>query len=93
MKQDRVIGGYRTILSDGVTIKKVLLNVSKQIFTIQETCEIIPHGKVCKKSSLIKLENGKWKIKKRPKSRYYDDWWQESNLDGSFAYNGVTDDF
>jgi hypothetical protein len=23
----------------------------------------------------------------------YDDWWSESNLDGSFAYNGVTDDF
>ena len=23
----------------------------------------------------------------------YDDWWQECNLDGSFAYNGVTDDF
>ena len=23
----------------------------------------------------------------------YDDWWGESNLDGSFAYNGVTDDF
>ena len=23
----------------------------------------------------------------------YDDWWQECNMDGSFAYNGVTDDF
>lgn len=26
-------------------------------------------------------------------SRSYDDWWNECNLDGSFAYNGVTDDF
>lgn len=23
----------------------------------------------------------------------YEDWWEERNLDGSFAYNGVTDDF
>ena len=23
----------------------------------------------------------------------YDEWWSECNLDGSFAYNGVTDDF
>lgn len=27
----------------------------------------------------------------RPKS--YDEEWNEKNLDGSFAYNGVTDDF
>jgi hypothetical protein len=26
-------------------------------------------------------------------SKSYDEWWQEKNLDGSFAYNGVTDDF
>ena len=25
--------------------------------------------------------------------RTYDDWWSESNLDGTFAYNGCTDDF
>lgn len=23
----------------------------------------------------------------------YDDWWQECNLDGSFAYNNASDDF
>jgi len=23
----------------------------------------------------------------------YSQWWQQSNMDGSFAYNGVTDDF
>lgn len=23
----------------------------------------------------------------------YEDWWQECNMDGTFAYNGVTDDF
>lgn len=23
----------------------------------------------------------------------YDEWWQENNLNGGFAYNGVTDDF
>lgn len=26
-------------------------------------------------------------------SRSYDEWWQECNMDGSFAYNGVTEDF
>ncbi len=26
-------------------------------------------------------------------SQSYDDWWGECNLDGTFAYNGVTDDF
>lgn len=30
---------------------------------------------------------------KRRRSRSYEDWWQECNLDGSFAYSGVTDDF
>jgi hypothetical protein len=28
-----------------------------------------------------------------PRRASYDDWWNECNLDGSFAYNGVTDDF
>jgi len=34
-------------------------------------------------------------FKKRPykKHRHYNDWWQENNLNGIFAYNGVTDDF
>jgi hypothetical protein len=27
------------------------------------------------------------------KRQTYDEWWQERNMDGSFAYNGVTDDF
>jgi hypothetical protein len=26
-------------------------------------------------------------------SQSYNDWWNECNLDGSFAYNGVTEDF
>jgi hypothetical protein len=25
--------------------------------------------------------------------RTYDDWWNECNLDGTFAYNGCTEDF
>lgn len=37
------------------------------------------------------------KYKKRKKVHFtrksYDEWWNEKNLDGSFAYNGVTDDF
>ena len=28
-----------------------------------------------------------------PRRDSYADWWNECNLDGSFAYNGVTDDF
>ena len=30
---------------------------------------------------------------KFPRKASYDEWWQESNMDGSFAYNGVTEDF
>lgn len=30
---------------------------------------------------------------KRRQHKYYSDMWQQKNLDGSFAYNGVTDDF
>lgn len=30
---------------------------------------------------------------KKRNNRQYSDVWQEKNLDGSFAYNGVTDDF
>ena len=40
---------------------------------------------------LLTEKTGKtWK--KRPE-RIWDDDWNESNLDGSFAYNGVTEDF
>lgn len=28
-----------------------------------------------------------------PQHQTYDEWWNECNLDGSFAYNGVTGDF
>jgi hypothetical protein len=27
------------------------------------------------------------------KKQSYDEWWHEKNMDGYFAYNGVTDDF
>lgn len=32
-------------------------------------------------------------VYKGTKSDGNDDWWQQNNLDGGFAYNGVTDDF
>lgn len=35
-----------------------------------------------------------FKFNTKPKRKQnYNDWWQEANLDGTFAYNGVTDDF
>jgi uncharacterized protein YlxW (UPF0749 family) len=40
----------------------------------------------------INLKYGKgWRDRRSYQS--YDDWWNGKNLDGSFAYNGVTDDF
>lgn len=33
------------------------------------------------------------KHKPRIKKQSYDDWWDECNTDGTFAYNGVTEDF
>lgn len=29
----------------------------------------------------------------REKHQTYDEWFQERNMDGSFAYDGITDDF
>lgn len=44
-------------------------------------------------SSRTGIEFTKGSSKQRRKRDSYDEWWQERNLDGSFAYNGVTDDF
>jgi hypothetical protein len=45
-------------------------------------------------------KDGKPYVKYQPTEGYkgtktdgYDEWWQENNLNGGFAYNGVTDDF
>ena len=40
--------------------------------------------------ALVKAETG---VSIGNKKKEYPDDWQEKNLDGSFAYNGVTDDF
>lgn len=34
-----------------------------------------------------------YKQNKLTKNQSYDEWFEESSFDGSFAYNGVTDDF
>lgn len=45
-------------------------------------------------SNFLKVVTEVTGIKFKKRKRYtYEDWWQESNLDGSFAYDGVTDDF
>jgi hypothetical protein len=42
----------------------------------------------------INLKYGKdWRDKYNSDNQSYDKWWGECNMDGSFAYNGVTDDF
>lgn len=33
------------------------------------------------------------KIRPKTKTQTYDEWYEESSFDGSFAYNGVADDF
>ena len=42
-------------------------------------------------SNFKKVYNKNKEIKKQ--IRTYDDWYQECSFDGSFAYNGVADDF
>jgi hypothetical protein len=44
---------------------------------------------------LVSEKTGKTFGGKRPRNYEggYDEWWQESNVDGAFAYNGVTEDF
>jgi hypothetical protein len=46
---------------------------------------------VTKHTGIVFKKNPVSKEERRGKD--YDDWWQERNLDGSFAYSGVTDDF
>lgn len=41
----------------------------------------------------IKNNYPKNRPKQSVKRHSYNDWWQENNLNGGFAYNGVTDDF
>lgn len=46
--------------------------------------------------NFLKIVCEKTGIKVGPKRKQkdgYNEWWQEYNIDGSFAYNGVTDDF
>ena len=55
------------------------------------------------KDFLVPLGNSKFKVDQKELRRYwrnkrrnipdYDDWWQENNLNGGFAYNNITDDF
>jgi hypothetical protein len=42
---------------------------------------------------LSRLKPFKKGTPQKNKKQSYDEWWQEKNMDGSFAYNGVTDDF
>lgn len=41
----------------------------------------------------INAKYGKDWRSKYASNQSYDDYWNESNLDGSFAYNGAADDF
>lgn len=41
----------------------------------------------------IRRDRRKQREQLKNKKQSYDEWWQEKNMDGSFAYNGVTDDF
>jgi hypothetical protein len=51
-----------------------------------------------KKWKKILLPDGRFEFVRRQKhlknkKETYDEWWNRKNLDGSFAYNGVTKDF
>jgi hypothetical protein len=42
----------------------------------------------------INVKYGKnWRERFDNSFHSYDEWWSEKNLDGSFAYNGITDEF
>jgi hypothetical protein len=88
MPADEIIGGFRHIKPDG-SIAKVMKNKKTGRFFIKFTGEEIEASKVTRS---FNIQKGKV-VKSKRKNYGYDEWWEESNLDGSFAYNGVTDDF
>jgi hypothetical protein len=55
----------------------------------------ITNKQIIHKNNVIMGNNGKYVITKpsTPRPKTYEESWSESNLDGSFAYNGVTEDF
>jgi len=69
-------------------VHKVERDEEKNLY-IAGTDQKLKPGQFTHKNNVV-THKGKGGIQKQ---QPYDEWWQESNLDGSFAYNGVTDDF
>lgn len=89
-KPDEIIGGFRHIKKDG-SIVKVMKNKKTNEFFIKATGEKVDPSKVTRS---FNIHDGK--VMKKPKDHRnygYEQWWMENNLNGGFAYNGVTDDF
>lgn len=58
------------------------------------TLDVISHENNFSKFLEIVSRKTGCKFKKNPYSKEgYDEWWQRKNMDGSFAYSGVTEDF
>jgi hypothetical protein len=82
--------GFRHILENG-QIKKVEWEKKTGKYFFVGTDNEVPAGKVVPKSRMYEGKILPMGTKKRHLS--YGTWWSQCNMDGSFAYNGVTDDF
>jgi hypothetical protein len=96
-KPERVSIPYRHIQEDG-TLRKVERHAATNKLYIKGTDIELKPQQICQKQNAVLVGNNLFKFERRvkrhvPKKESYNDWWNESNLDGSFAYNGVTDDF
>lgn len=60
---------------------------------IKGTNTILKPGQYTDVSNIKPASEGNGHIIQKDRSQSYNDWWQENNLNGGFAYNGVTDDF
>ena len=74
-----------------ITAKKI--SAEKKALIIQLQKEQHNNAYVEAGARINKKYGKGWRETYAEKQETYDEWWQRKNMDGSFAYNGVTDDF
>jgi len=86
-----VLKWLRNRSRDTETAKRLIQDYGKILEPSQKNLKIIAGMIQSDFSSFVKFY--KKYAGNHPRTETYDEWWSRKNLDGSFAYNGVTDDF
>lgn len=86
--------GYRHLMEDG-SIRKVEKDSTNKLYIKGTDTPLLPK-QITKTANLVAIGDNKFKFIRNvypERFQSYEDAWHESNMDGSFAYNGCTDDF